>query len=213
MINLILVEDQQIVLQGLTAILKYEENIQVVAKASNCEEAINKLGSSSIDVAIVDIELPDANGLELTKIIKETYPAIKVLILSMYRNPQYIKAAIDFGADGYMLKDNTDQEEMVLAIKEVANGGVHFGSEVTKIDIVARRESFATKTQEIKLTKREEEVMFLLADGLTTPQIAEELFITTNTVDTHRKHLLKKFDVKSTVLLIKKARELGFFNW
>lgn len=208
MIKVLLVEDQKIVLDGFRSLLTYQEKITVVGEAVDGETAIELVKNLPIDVALIDIEIPVINGLDLTKFIKENHPDIKVLILSMYQNPQYIRAAIDIGADGYMLKDRTDQEELMLAISEVYNGGIHFGQEIIKIDIEGRRGVHSTA--KVNLTKREVEVLSWLNQGLTTPEIGEKLFIAHSTVDTHRKHLLKKFNVSNTILLLKKALEGGY---
>ncbi|MEM6262899.1 MAG: response regulator transcription factor [Bacteroidota bacterium] len=207
MIKVFIVEDQKLVLDGLKSLLKYEENIRVVGEASDGEEAIKLIKETQIDVALVDIELPLLNGLEVTKFIKKNYPNVKVLIISMYKTPEYINTAIDFGADGYMLKDHTDKDEMIFAINEVKKGELYFGKEIIKIDIKGRRIASSKENTKIKLTNREIEVLQHLSKGLSSQQIGEKLFIASSTVDTHRKHLLKKFGVSSTTYLVRKAME------
>lgn len=212
MIRILLAEDHKIVRDGIASLLTTDREIEVVAEAADGEEAKILLEEQKIDVAILDIEMPKLNGLQLTQFIKKHYPEIKVLILSMYKNPQYINAAINMEADGYILKDNADQEELILAIKEVAEGGIHFGSEVMNIQVIAQREGYKKGQEKAHLTNREKEVLELLSQGLTTQVISDRLFIGASTVETHRRHLLEKLDASNSVLLVRKAIEGGYLD-
>lgn len=210
MIRVLIVEDQKIVLDGINSLLKNEENIEVVGLVSDGEEAKNSILNTLVDVALVDIEIPGLNGIELTQYIKDNQPEIKVVILSMHKHPEYIQAAIDKGADGYLLKDDTNHDEMVLAINEVADGNLYYSEVVTKINILGQRGNSKRSNQRAVLTPREKEVLKLLAEGQSAPKIGKKLHIAPSTVDTHRKHLLEKFEVANTILLVRKALEEGY---
>ena len=212
MIHVLIVEDHKIVIDGIKSILLHENGICVEGEAIDGEMAIKFLENGRVDVALVDIEIPQKNGLELTRYIKENHPEAKVLILSMYKNSQYIDAAIKYGADGYMLKDNADQEELVLAIKELANGGIHFGDEVKNIQFNSQRGRGIDQEGRATLTAREKDVLQLILDGMTTIEIARKLHIASSTVETHRKHLLEKLRVPNVALLVRKAIEDGYLE-
>ena len=212
MIKVLIVEDHQILADGIKSLLVHQEGIQVIGDAPDGKLAIEFLEEHEVDVALVDIEMPVLNGLDLTKKIKEVYSDTKVIILSMHKKAQYINAAIEFGADGYILKDNADKDEIVGAIKEVAKGGMHFGSEVVNIQFKSQREKLKWEKERVTLTKREKEVLNLVADGLTTEEISKRLFIATSTVDTHRKHLIEKMGVANSIQLVRKAGEEGYLE-
>lgn len=210
MIRVLLVEDHPIVLDGVKSLLTYEDNIKVVGEAGDGYAALRILETQQVDVAIVDIEMPNMNGIELTRQIKKQYPDTSVLILSMYKNKQYINTAIEIGADGYLLKDEANQKELVWAIKEIAKGEIYFGAEVTKIQIQSRRGK--PETEQPKLTKREVDVLKLIAEDLKTHEIADRLFVAPSTIETHRRHLIKKMGVKSSLGLVRKAIEGGYLE-
>ena len=211
MINILLAEDTQILMDGVKSIIaKKPEEFNLVAEAVNGEVAIELLKTTKIDVAILDIEMPKVTGLQLTEHIKKEHPEIKVLILSMYKKLQYINAAIDKGADGYILKDSTKKEELFEAIREVMDGGVHFDKEVMKLHVRGKQEK--KNTERANLTPREKEILKLIVDGLKSQEMAVELHVAISTIETHRRNLMGKLDVKNVSSLVRKAIEEGYLD-
>jgi DNA-binding NarL/FixJ family response regulator len=163
------------------------------------------LAITSADILLLDINLPDGNGLELCPEIKKKYPELKILALSNFNERSIILRMLHNGASGYLLKSSSTAE-IEKAIRNIVDGNLHFGKEAQKILTTIT----AQELIEIPpVTKREKEVLKYLADGLTTPQIAEKMFVSAVTVDSHRKSLMQKFEVNKTVLLLQRAREWG----
>lgn len=209
MTNIFIADDHQMVIDGIKALLADEPEINIVGEALNGQTVIEVLGmrSKNVDLILLDINMPGTDGIETTRYLRKHYPAIKILILSMYNKPYFIKNLIEEGVSGYILK-NTGKEELLSAIRKVVDGGDYFSAEVTKTIM----DSFRGKddTPEAKLTKREIEILRLLAKAHTTAEIAEQLFISPFTVDTHRKNLLSKLNLKNTPALVKYAMENGY---
>jgi DNA-binding NarL/FixJ family response regulator len=209
MINILIADDHKMVIDGLKALLSEEKNIKVIGQALSGNEVIRflKQNSDQVDLIILDINMPDADGIETAKHVHHQYPRIKILILSMYNRPLFIKNLIEAGVSGYILK-NTGKEELLSAISKITNGEDYFSAEITKSIMTSFKEvHLATEAQ---LTKREQEILRLLAKALTTHEIAEQLFLSTHTIDTHRKNLLSKLNLKNTPALVKYAIENGF---
>lgn len=202
MIKVLLADDHTIVLDGLAALLEKEKGIHIVDSVPDGNLALKALELHEIDIAILDIEMPIMDGIETTKIINERFPEVRVLILTMHKGSEFILQLVDAGASGFVLK-NRGKEELVDAIETIANGDRYFGDIVTEALIQSREnEKRKKKVQEIILTKREKEVLKLIANGLTTPQIAKQLFIAHSTVETHRRHLIDKTGVSNSKALI-----------
>lgn len=207
MINVILADDHQIVLDGLISILKDESDINVVGTANNGQDVIELIKNSKVDIAILDIEMPIMDGVQLSKYINEHHPQIKVLILSMYKTQDFVKQIVSAGAKGYVLK-NKGSEELVKAIRYIHDGQSYIGQEITDVLMDALKEKSEKKEQpKIQLTKREKDVLKLIVDGLTSIKIGKELFIAPSTVDTHRRNLIEKTGVANSKELIKFAIE------
>ncbi len=208
-IKVIIADDHQIVIDGLKSLLIQEQNIEVIGEAENGKEVLKLLEENDVDIVILDIEMPILSGVATTKIIKEKYRNIKVLILSMYNTEKFVHNVIEIGADGYILK-NKGKEELVTAIKYIMEGEEYFGREVEK----TFRESQRKKTKEslrVRLTKREIEVLKLIAAGNTTPRISDSLCIAHSTVETHRRNLIEKTGVNGgSKGLVKYAIEEGY---
>jgi len=207
-IKIIIADDHQIVIDGLKSILSKEIDMEVVKTAKNGEEVIDNLEKELVDIIVMDIEMPILTGIEATEIIKNKYPSVKILILSMYNTAKFVQSLIEIGANGYILKNN-GKEELVKAIRFIMEGDEYFGREVEK----TLRQSLKRKKEnytEVKLTAREKEVLKLIAIGDTTPIIAKKLFIAHSTVETHRRHLLEKTGVRNSKSLVKYAYENGF---
>lgn len=209
MIKVLLADDHEMITDGLKSILKNEINIEVVATVSNGEDAVNYIEKNKVDVAILDINMPKMTGIEATKLIIENALETKVLILSMYDTMEFIDELIEAGCQGYILK-NKGQEELVKAINRVYNGKPYFGERVQE-RIMEQRMSSAgkLKEKEVILTTRELEVLKLIAQEFTTPEISKKLFIGESTVNTHRRNLISKLEVKSSLGLVSYAWKKG----
>ncbi|MCX7878176.1 MAG: response regulator transcription factor [Ignavibacteria bacterium] len=214
--KLLIVDDHEVVRDGLKNILTSLENVVIAGEAANGEEAVKMYISLKPDVVIMDISMPGMNGIEATRIIKEKDPDAKVLILTMHDNQEYLNQIIRSGAKGFILK-NTDKEELLEAVKTVASGDNFFSKDISKliIDNYIRSAKESEKNdgyKEVPLTKREIEVLKLIASGYSNQEIANILYISYNTVDTHRKNIMHKLSIKNTAGLVRYAIEKGLIS-
>ena len=207
--KIVIADDHQIVIDGLKSILDGDESVEIVGEALDGEEALRLARLREPDLMIIDINMPKIDGVEATKKIRDQHPDMKVLILTMYNTANFIKNMAEAGAHGFILK-NTGRDELKIAIELLMEGHTYYGQEVTK----TLMDSYSKKATEnvIKLTNRELEVLKLLADGLTTPEISEKLFIAVYTVETHRKNLLSKCHQKTSAGLVKFAIEMELLS-
>lgn len=206
-INLLIVDDHQMFVDGIKSLLRKEKNVNIVAEASNGLEALDFLKTQNVDIAIIDISMPQMSGTELIKIIKKDFPNVKTLVLTMYNDRSIINEILNVEAEGYILK-NTGKQELLDAIYRIADNGTYYSSEVVSILMKKiKREETQAKESAQSLTEREQEIVSLIAKEYSSAQIAEKLFISQFTVDTHRKNILKKTNTKTLVGLIKYAIE------
>lgn len=197
-ISVMIVDDHLMVLEGMKALLSNIDYIEVAGTAGNAFEAMDMLKQKKVNVAILDINLPDVSGIELCKKIKKEYPSIQVLAMSTFKERSYISQMIQSGASGYLVK-SASKEEITEAILCADEGKLYLSLDISNV-------SLDQVASEIPvLSRREKEVLQLIADGLTNNQIAQQLYISLHTVDTHRKNLLAKFNVNNTAILIKTA--------
>jgi DNA-binding NarL/FixJ family response regulator len=193
-------DDHYMVVEGIRSLLQNENDIEWMGHAMNAASCLSFLNKQQIDVLFLDVNLPDKNGIDLCKEIKQSYPSVKVIGLSSFNQLSFIEKMMANGASGYVLK-NATKEELADAIDTVMSGGTFMSNEVASI---------VKKGPDPKIpviTRREKEVLTLIAEGLTNGEIAEKLFVSTTTVDSHRKSLLAKFDVKNTAILIRMAMQ------
>ena len=200
-IRIALVDDHSLVRDGVRALLSTRPLFEVVGEAENAAQALTMCEALKPDILLVDIGLQDMNGLELTQLIRQRCPAIKILILSMYDNQEYVVTSIRAGASGYVLK-NAPSREIVAAIEAIATGGTFYSAEVT-LKLVSK------KTDENELTPREVQVLVGLAKGLDNKTIARDLAISVRTVETHRLSIRRKLKVDKPAGLVKYAMEHG----
>lgn len=203
-INLLLVDDHQMVRNGLKMLLNSEKNLNVVAEASNGVEAIDFLKENykNIDVVIMDITMPELNGIDTTEIIMKLHPNLKVLALTMHSEETYILKMLKVGARGYVLKD-TDKETLVKAVNTVAEGEKYYCAEIsTKLINTLIHGKEKVKTE---LSDREKQILALVASGKTNKEISKEVNLSARTVETHRYKITKKLKLKNTAELIKYA--------
>jgi DNA-binding NarL/FixJ family response regulator len=202
MIKVYIVDDHSVVIEGIYSLLQNEKAIEIAGYAINGQNCLTHFTNHTADVILMDISLPDINGIDLCKVIKKNYPGIMVLALSTFNQGSYIKKMMESGASGYLLK-NTGKEEIIEAIKTVANGNVYLSFETGKELQASVEENEASPL----LTKREKEILCHIANGLTNLQIAETLFLSVDTINSHRKSLHTKLYVKNTAMLIRYAVE------
>jgi two-component system, NarL family, nitrate/nitrite response regulator NarL len=202
-INILLVDDHSMVIEGMRSILAQIPSVHVKATAGNAFEALAALKVNEVDIAFVDINLPDISGIDLCAKIKNEFPHVHVIGLSTFKQRSFVSEMIKNGASGYLLK-SADKEEIEEAIIAVAGGKMYFS-----ININNATEETVTEDKIPTLTRREKEVLQMISEGLTTNVIAEKIFISPYTVETHRKNLLSKFEVSNTALLIKTAARFG----
>lgn len=181
--------------------LCYERDIELVGQARDGKSCLAFLVSHTADIILMDISLPDISGIDLCAAIKAKYPGIMVLGLSFFKEGKYVAGMLKNGASGYVLK-STDKEELLQAIHDVHAGKTYLSSEAEQ---AVKYESYNGRNHSPHLTRREKEVLLLIAEGNTNPEIAEMLFISAATVDSHRKNLLAKLNVRNTAMLIKCA--------
>jgi DNA-binding NarL/FixJ family response regulator len=204
-IKLFIADDHQILLDGLLTMFKGVDKIDVVATASNGEEVLRDLVSLEVDVLLMDIQMPVKDGYATAKVVKEKYPKIRIIILSMHNEKIYIERMYSAGIHGYLLK-SAGKEEIIQAIEKVSNGEKYFSSEVTAA-ILDQKTNSSTSITSSELTKREREILSHIASGLTNPEIADKLFLSPATIKTHRKNIMRKLDVNNTASLVKYALE------
>jgi DNA-binding NarL/FixJ family response regulator len=216
MTRLFLVDDHAIVRDGLRALLKEAADIEWVGEAANGQELLDQLPTTPADVVLLDMNMPVLDGLATARRLHADYPHVRVLMLSMVDQARYIGQALDAGAHGYVLK-NADKGEILVAIYTVAAGKRFLCSEVglALLDQVLATETtpaagVASSTP--VLSHRELEVLQLLAEGLTTQHMADQLFISKRTVETHRKNILEKTGAKNTAALVRYAVTQGYFS-
>jgi DNA-binding NarL/FixJ family response regulator len=209
--KILLVDDHELVLNGLRFMLEAEDDLIVVATAKNGLEAIEKLKENTIDLLITDIKMPELNGLELARYTKQKYPELKIIALTLYKDPEFVKAIIDVEADGYLMK-NEDAAEIISVVRHVMNDGTHYSNEIVSIlkDELKREKSKSTAAAE--LSKRELEIIKLICQEFSSVEIAEKLFISKATVDVHRKNIVQKLEIKSIVGLIRFALQNGIVD-
>ncbi|MEJ2904257.1 response regulator [Pedobacter panaciterrae] len=200
-ISIFVVDDHYMVTEGIRSLLQNEKILDWMGHATNAASCLSFLKLHEPDVILMDVNLPDKSGIDLCKEVKQLYPSLAILGLSTFNQQAIIKNMMDNGALGYVLK-NATKEELLEAINTVIKGKVYYSFEV----LSAMRKP---EPNQLLITRREKEVLLLIAEGLTNAEISEKLFISIPTVNTHRKSLLEKFEVKNTAMLIGKASKLG----
>ena len=199
-IKVFIVDDHYMVIEGIRSLLQNEKGVDWVGHATNASSCLAFLQQQQPDVILMDINLPDKSGIDLCKEVKERYPSVFIIGLSTFNQQSFIQKMIDNGASGYVLK-NATQAELMEAIEIVASGK-NFLSNEAALSLRSKDNNDAPV-----ITRREKEVLELIAEGMTNNEVAQKLFISPSTVDTHRKNLLVKFDAKNTASLIRLAAQ------
>lgn len=200
--NLFIIDDHQMVVDGLISLLNNEEKYRIVGFSNQPKEVMQQLEELDVNILLTDINMPEMTGVELTRCVKKKFPRVKVLALSMFGERQVIKEMIDAGVSGYILK-NTGKRELIEALDQLVKGDTFFGSEVTD----ELMKSFKSTDNNSHLTNREIEIIRLIENENSNKKIADMLFISERTVETHRKNIFRKTNTQSIVGLIKYAYE------
>jgi DNA-binding NarL/FixJ family response regulator len=203
MIRVFIVDDHPVVIEGIHSLLMNEKDIAWVGQAMNAASCLGFFVNNTADVILMDISMPGMDGVELSAVMKNKYPGIFILGLSTFNQGIYIKKMMENGASGYILK-NSSKQELIKAIHTVYDGEIYFSGEAGQALAEYQKSS---RTELPVLTPREKEILELIAEGYTNPQIAEKIFLSQFTVDSHRKNLLAKLNVKNTASLVRLAVE------
>ncbi len=196
--KIFIVDDHYMIIEGIRSLLQNEVGLEWMGHAMNAASCLDFLKNQKTDVLFMDVNLPDQSGIDLCSLVKKTYPKIRIVGLSSFNQFSFIEKMLQNGAAGYVLK-NATKEELLMAIDTVMEGKTYISAAV---------ETTINTNKNIKtplITRREKEVLLLIAEGLTNGEIADTLFVSITTVDSHRKNLLAKFEVKNTAALIRMA--------
>lgn len=208
-IKIILVDDHQIVRDGIKSLLAGAKEIDIIGEASEGNELLNLLKTKKPDVLVMDISMPGMSGIELTKAVKEQFPKIEVLILSMYTQEDFVLNAVSAGAKGYLPK-NTTRNELINAIASLHKGKQYFNEAISSILLssyvnTVQKKTNTEETETPTLSAREIEILKLYVEGASNQEIADKLFISIRTVESHKNHMMQKLNIKSIVELVKYA--------
>lgn len=212
MINIIIADDHQMFIDGIKSLLEQQQDIAIVGEALNGTDLMAILRKVQADIVLMDINMPGMDGVEATRQIRREHIEVKVLALTMYNTREFVASLLGAGASGYILK-NTGKEELLAAIHALKNGSTYFSGAVTKRimeSMQGKRSSIFDGV--IELTVREKEVLKLIALEHTSQEIAKKLFLSVNTIETHRKNLLSKLNLKNTAGLVKYAIQHGVLD-
>ena len=200
-INVVLADDHQLFRDGLKAMLQSWGRINIVGEASHGSVLLTVLASQTPDIVLLDISMPQGSGIDLLPTIKERFPNVKCIMLTMHEDVQYVLRSLKQGADGYLLKD-ADEEELKTAIQEVYEGKKYFKNKISDL-IVANLSG--EQSPETLLSEREIQIVRLVAEGKITKEIAEQLYVSVRTVETHRSRIMRKMGVANTAEMIRMA--------
>jgi DNA-binding NarL/FixJ family response regulator len=210
-VKILIVDDHQMFIDGIKALLRNEKRFKIVDEALDGSVALEKLKTTSIDIMITDISMPGMSGTELTRVVKKEHPQIKILVLTMYNDQDVANEILMSEAEGFILK-NTGKQELIAALTSIADDGTFYSREVLTNLMMKVKKDKHTEEETHNLTERELEILQLICEELSSEQIAEKLFISKRTVDTHRQHIYEKTRCKTIVSLIKFALRNNLVN-
>lgn len=205
-IKILVVDDHLMFLEGIRSLLNGEKDIEIIDIVSNGYKALEILKQKKVDVVITDLSMPDINGFELIKKIQKNYPGISTLVLSMHSEPMTISKLIKQNVNGYLLK-NAEKNELLKAIRLLSNGENYFSEEIKQKYLESSFNRTNSNEYVPELSRREKDVLKLILEEYTTKEIAEELHISQNTVESHRKNIFSKLNVKNIAGVVKYALE------
>ncbi|MBK6283794.1 MAG: response regulator transcription factor [Draconibacterium sp.] len=211
-IKVLIVDDHQLFREGVVTLLSSAENIEVIAQAEDGQEAIEKVKLVKPDVVLIDIAMPRMNGIDATKKIKSQMPEVKIIILSMHLEKEYVKGVLEAGADGYLVK-NCTYLQLTDAIQSVYGGKKYLSQDITDQVISGYLSPADAKELEYdKLSEREKEIFLMFTEGRSTREIVDILFISVQKVNTHKQNILEKLQLKSTADIVKYALKNGLIH-
>lgn len=212
-VKVLVADDHQLVIDGLKLMLEGIDEVEYVASAQNGQEVLKLLDTLQVDVVLLDINMPVMDGIECCKVMSKSHPDVKILALSMMKEASLVKKMLKEGASGFLLK-NAGQEEVLAGIQKVHNGEKAFSAEILDIlmDSLSGVQRKSSQRNFPRISKREKQILNLIVWEKTTQEIADELFISFSTVETHRKNLLSKLDVRNTAGLVRVALEHGLLD-
>lgn len=205
-IRILIADDHPMMIAGIRNVLQTRPDFEVVGQAVNGKETLEKIKLLSPGIAIIDINMPLMNGLEVAAVVRDEYPETKVVILSMYDDREYVTQFLDSGASAYVLKKNSP-EELIEAIDAVLEGEAYFSTSIA--ESILRKHHARSQKSPSALSEREEEILILVAQGFRNKQIAEKLLISARTVSTHRDRIKQKLNLSTTADLIRYAYSTG----
>lgn len=206
MINIILADDHHLIIEGISKLLEDDADINIVATCENGSKVLEILPKINVDVLLLDLDMPIMNGMQCAEAVKQKYPEVKIAILTMHKENSLIQKFIEFGVNGYFLK-TIQKNELTHAIKTIAAGGDYFTSDVTKA-LLKKHSTHPDVTQSPllkELTRREIEIINLVAQGLSNNEIGKKLFISPRTADTHRTNIMRKLDLHNVAEIVRFA--------
>jgi len=206
--RILLVDDHELMREGLRSILAREENVEIVGEASSGRDAVSLSRTLDPDVVVMDVGMKDLNGIDATRQIRREFPKVQVIALSSHSDSRYVSAILEAGACGYVLKANA-YADLRKALQAARQGKSYLCADVTKGVVDASLDGTRSRIGPSVLSEREREVLQLLAEGLTSPQIGKRLFIATSTVETHRRSIMRKLGIHSVADLTKWAIREG----
>lgn len=210
-IKLAIIDDHEVVIDGLKSMLAAFPNLSVEYTTQSGKELLAYLPTSAIDILLMDIQMPEVNGIDLCKQVVRQFPQIKIIAFSSFDDSTFVKQIFRCGAKGYLLK-NTDKQTIVKAIESIMSGDEYMDETIKKILLSESLTGHRRSIFDVPLTKREKEIVKLIADGLSSQEIADKLFISLRTVETHRQNINQKLDVKNTAGLVKEAMKRGLID-
>lgn len=216
--KILIVDDHHIVRDGIMRILTDEEDIELIGSLSSGKEALDFMKCTLPDIVIADLSMPNMSGIEFTERVTKLFPNVKVLILSMFNNEEYIVSAIQAGAKGYLPKQDSTTEILLEAIRTIANDEEFYSPSISKIVMKSflnniKNSSVSDVAKKHQLTSREKEILKLYVEGYTNNEIAEKLNLSIYTVKTHKNNIMQKYNFKSTVEMIKFALRNNIVEW
>ena len=207
-IKIVIADDHDVIIDGLIALLSPEADMDVTGRANNGSQLLQVIKNKPIDLIILDIDMPEMNGVEAAGKIRQSHPDIKILVLTMHNSPDFISNLMHHGVHGYILK-NTRRQDLLTAIRRVMKGETFYTPEVARTIMESLRNEAHKKDDKIILTKREKEIIRLITDEYTSREIGKQLFISHHTVERHRKNIIAKLGVKNVAGLVKYAMKNG----
>jgi len=210
--KVLIADDHQLFREGLVNLLSSAPDVEVIAEAEDGKDATEKAIKLKPDVILIDIGMPNMNGIEATRVLKKDLPDLKIIAVSMHSDRQFVKGILEAGADGYLLK-NCTYRQLIDAIESVKSGKKYLSDDITEMIIKGYLDPGETETESYtELSEREMEILKLYAEGKSTREISEKLFISVKTVGTHKQHILEKLGLKTNADLVKYAIKEGLIQ-